>query len=194
MHKVLLAILILYGGSILANAGTLVLDPSAIVRYHIPVANPPREWNTLEFNDSAWMTGTNGIGYDLNSAVDGRNGLAGWLRFDTAVLGFDSGPNNITLTAMRTQADANGRQGGCAKFDGTGAHRVRPTFPSGIPINDSRFNVSMWINPKFPFNNEWPVSKTCFHCFPSWIWGGTLKSPWASRLSTSKFRASSPKR
>ena len=56
--------LCLYVGSLFAEAPTYLIEKHADWRYYAAKTPPPKAWTQLEFDASAWKTGTAGFGYD----------------------------------------------------------------------------------------------------------------------------------
>ncbi|MGC8828354.1 MAG: lamin tail domain-containing protein [Verrucomicrobiia bacterium] len=155
---------------------TTFIDSNSLVRILVPISSENQEdWKNLDFPDSTWTIGPNGVGYETNIEDPNEAGYASLL-LGTAPDGywrFSESPGSATTANLGTLgASANGTVSGAtlgiegprspqySGFEpnntgirvGTGTSYV--TVPSSILNNRNAFTMAGWIRPTATQNNR----------------------------------------
>ena len=136
-------------GVLTATRPFTLVSADAPVRVLVPSdGSLGQTWIARAFDDSSWLSATNGVGYEAPYAGT-TQGLAGAWSFNVSgSLGMDSSSNNNTLTPQGSAAySASGQIGGALSLNGTSDYLSAAVFPQGVPTNNSSYTVAAWIKP-----------------------------------------------
>ena len=153
-----------YGlGAITTNV--TVIGSNTLVRVRIPNGTEGPDWQTLNYDDAAWISGTNGVGYGATNTVEADYSLAVLPTAPVAYYRLDESSGTTALNLGSGGAAQNGAYTSVTlgtagprppTFNGFELNNNAPTFngsssfmagPVGLLSGRASYTLAGWIKP-----------------------------------------------